>query len=371
MNLNVQNDLSYWLAASHLLKVSLPKLLAWLESRNDFQSLFTAETPELKATGFTESEIEKIKKIYWPTIEAEQKWYETHGTILTLKDPRYPVLLKELADPPLVLYVSGDSSLLSAVQLGMVGSRHPSPQGSATAEQFARALSEKGLVITSGLAAGIDAACHRGALAARGKTIAVMGTGLNQIYPSAHQGLAEKLVQEGGAVVSEFPLNTPPSPWNFPRRNRIISGLSLGVLVVEAALRSGSLITARYAMEQNREVFAIPGSINQPLARGCHQLLRQGAKLVETVDDIIEELGTLKAFAEALSAPPLSTASAELLDEKQRNLLNNIEYSVTALDSIMLRSGLTATEVSSMLLLLELKGYVQAVSGGYLRCLGS
>lgn len=369
MSLASPADLHYWIAASHLLTVSVPKLISWQENQDSYQSLFEASLSDLKESSFTAAEIEKIKTINWTALEREQKWYEKQGvTILILTDPRYPPLLKELADPPLVLYVSGDFELLSASQLGMVGSRHPSPSGYVLAERFARALSEKGLVITSGLAAGIDGACHKSALAVQGRTIAVMGTGLNQIYPRNHQGLAEE-IREKGAVVSEFPLNTPPSPWNFPRRNRIISGLSLGVLVVEAALRSGSLITARFAMEQNREVFAIPGSINHPLARGCHQLLRQGAKLVESVEDIIEELGALNTFVKAKSAVSAPILPEESLAQKYKSLLNYIEYSTTAFDSIMLRSGLTATEVSSMLLLLELKGYVQAVQGGYMRCI--
>lgn len=368
MNPSYSNDLIYWLAVSQLAQVQLTKLSAWLKMKANYHSLFTASSGDLKEAGFSPLEIEKIKKVPWAQLEEEQKWYERRGTILTLQDPCYPPLLKELADPPLVLYVSGDVRALAAPQLGIVGSRHPSPLGYAQAERFAKALSEQGLVITSGLAAGIDGACHRSTLAARGKTIAVMGTGLNQIYPRSHQVLAEKIMEEG-AVVTEFPLNTPPAPWNFPRRNRIISGLSLGVLVVEAALRSGSLITARFALEQNREVFAIPGSIHHPLARGCHQLIRQGAKLVESVEDIVEELGALKAFVKAKPIVPAPPLKQEALDQKSKSLLNYIEYSATAFDSIMLRSGLTATEVSSMLLLLELKGYVLVVQGGYIRCI--
>jgi DNA processing protein len=359
-------ELNYWLATSHLLSVKPTKLSAWLEKQGDFQSLFATSAQDLTKIGFTENEIEKIKAIDWTLIEKERQWYERQGAVLTLQDPRYPPLLKELVDPPLVLYVSGDFEILKAAQLGMVGSRKLSPTGAKLAERFAKALVEKGLVITSGLARGIDAVCHQGALQAGGQTIAVLGTGLNQIYPRQHEGLA-KAIREQGALVSEFPLNTPPSPWNFPRRNRIISGLSLGVLVVEAALYSGSLITARFAMEQNREVFAIPGSINHPLARGCHELLREGAKLVESVGDIIEELGPFKPVVGKVRAPDSFLNTADL-DSKFMNLLNYIEYSVTAFDTILLGSGLTAAEVSSMLLVLELKGYVEAVQGGYMRC---
>ncbi len=368
MNAYPSNNLLYWLALSHLLTIKPAKFKAWLEVMGKLESLFTSTSSDLKEAGFSLREIEKIKTINWSVLEEEQRWYESRSIrVLSFQDPHYPALLKELADPPLVLYVSGDFKLLSAPQLGMVGTRHPSSFGLKTAEGFAGLLVENGLVITSGLAAGIDGVCHSSALAAGGKTIAVMGTGLRQIYPRNHQRLAEK-IREQGALISEFPLNTSPLAGNFPRRNRIISGLSLGLLVVEAALGSGSLITARYALEQNREVFAIPGSIHHPQARGCHQLIREGAKLVETVDDIVEELAALTAFVKAKRklAPP---ASERLdLDQGQENLLSYIEFGVTAFDELLLRSRLTAAEVSSMLLLLELKGYVEAVQGGYRRC---
>jgi len=214
--------------------------------------------------------------------------------ILTLHDPAYPALLKEIADPPPLLFVRGDPAVLSRPQLGIVGSRNPTPGGRSLAEDFARSLSRCGLVVTSGMALGIDAAGHRGALRGGGTTLAVAGTGPDRIYPARHRDLARAIVEQG-AIISEFAPGTPALPSNFPRRNRIISGLSLGVLVVEAACRSGSLITARLAAEQGREVFALPGSIHNPLARGCHHLIRQGAKLVEDIEDIVEELGPLAA----------------------------------------------------------------------------
>jgi DNA processing protein len=372
LNPRLQTDLSYWIATSHLSGVKTSKLLSWLEQRGDFQSLFSASAAVLVAAQFTAADIDNIKNVPWRTIEAERSWYEQQGLVLCLQDPRYPPLLKEIADPPLVLYVYGDVQLLSLPQLAIVGSRNPSPLGQQTAARFARALATEGLVITSGLALGIDGACHQATLAAQGKTIAVMGTGLNQIYPQAHRGLAEKLMQQG-AIISELPLNTPPSPWNFPRRNRIISGLSLGVLVVEAALRSGSLITARCAVEQNREVFAIPGSIHHPLARGCHQLIRQGAKLVESAQDIMEELTALTAFVkrrESLSPEnsPAVAHSLNDLDAAHKVVLDHVDRAVTAFDAIRLRSGLTTSEVSSILLSLELNGCIQVVQGGYIRC---
>ena len=201
---------------------------------------------------------------------------------MTLHDARYPELLKQIADPPSILFVQGDVSLLAKWQIALVGSRNPSASGRDTAYEFSRYLAQDGITINSGLAMGIDAASHQGALAAGGKTIAVIGTGLDRVYPAKHRELAHEIASTG-AIVSEFALGTSPRAENFPRRNRIISGLSLGTVVVEAAVKSGSLITARMAMEQGREVFAIPGSIHNPLARGCHQLIRQGAKLVENI----------------------------------------------------------------------------------------
>jgi DNA processing protein len=248
----------------------------------------------------------------------------------------------------------------------MVGSRNPSVVGRETAHDFARNFAASGLVVTSGLAQGIDTASHEGALQGEGQTIAVFGTGLDRVYPARNRQLAHAIVEQGGALVSEYPPGVEPLAANFPRRNRIISGLSLGTLVVEAALRSGSLITARYATEQGREVFAIPGSIHNPLARGCHQLIRQGAKLVETARDVLEELAPqLRA---AIAEQPAEKAAIEAtpeLDEEYRRLLACLEQAPSSVDQIVQRSGLTADAVSSMLLLLELQGYVISAAGGY------
>lgn len=362
------NNLAPWLALSHLHTVKPIKLKSWLDQGRSCESLFQSSTEDLSGAGFNSADISKIKAIDWLAVEEEERYCENEASVITLQDPLYPPLLKEINDPPLVLYISGDARLLCASQLAMVGSRKPSPAGGLIAQNFAKALVEQGLVVTSGLAAGIDSFSHQGAIDAGGKTIAVMGTGLNHIYPRSNRRLAEK-IRENGALVSEFPLNTGPVAWHFPRRNRLISGLSLGVLVVEAASRSGSLITARLALEQNREVFAIPGSIHQPLARGCHQLIRQGAKLVESVTDIVEELDSLLTFR---ASKTLSSAPASILgnlEAEQEALLKQVNFSVTAFDSIRERSGLTAREVSSMLLLLELRGYIESVQGGYIRCI--
>jgi DNA processing protein len=285
--------------------------------------------------------------------------------LLTISDPGYPELLTQLQDPPALLFIRGDPELLSSPQLAMVGSRNPTPSGRQTARDFARFLASAGITITSGLAIGIDGASHEGALQAEGHTIAVMATGPDRLYPARHRRLAEQ-IQEQGALVTEFPPGTPPKRGHFPRRNRLISGLSLGTLVVEAAQRSGSLITARLAAEQGREVFAIPGSIHNPLARGCHALIRQGAKLVETAQDVVEELGPLLCHLRLPVDPRQEGLGpiAETWDQDYQRLLDCLGFDPVAIDLLIQRSGLTADAVSSMLLLLELEGYVSSAPGG-------
>ena len=273
--------------------------------------------------------------------------------IITLADAAYPPALLEIADPPTVLYVRGRLELLQQRGLGVVGSRNATPQGLQTAENFAKTLASQGLCIISGLALGIDAAAHRGALAARGDTVAVIGTGADRIYPARNKELA-LAIAEHGAIVSEFPLGTPVLAHNFPRRNRIISGLSRGVLVVEAAPESGSLITARLAAEQGREVFAIPGSIHSPVARGCHKLIKQGAKLVETAQDILEELGSY-------SQKP--TAPEPLPDAAENPLLAALGHDPCGLDDLVERTGQTADQLLPELLTLELAGRLAPLPG--------
>jgi DNA processing protein len=296
--------------------------------------------------------------------QADLDWFAQPGHHLVVwTDPDYPPLLREISDPPLVLYVKGDRSLLMHPQIAIVGSRNPTPVGRENAHAFGGALANAGLVVTSGLALGIDAAAHRGALDTGRPTIAVTGTGLDRVYPARNRDLAHAIADRG-ALVSEFPIGTPPLPENFPRRNRLISGMSVGVLVVEAALQSGSLITARLAAEQGREVYALPGSIHSPLARGCHALIRQGAKLVETAEHVVEELAPLVQVAltsgTATKEPPrLSAVEAQLLD-----CLDDLP---TSIDVVVERSGLTADTVSSILLQLELRGLVLVGSHGYQR----
>lgn len=308
----------------------------------------------------------------WDLVSADLDWLnQPDRFVISLADDRYPTLLKHITDPPPLLFVQGDVSLLNAWQLAIVGSRNPSASGRESAYAFAEYLASGELIITSGLAMGIDAAAHQGALAGGGKTIAVVGTGLDRVYPAKHRDLAHQIVTNG-ALVSEFPLGTPPKAENFPRRNRIISGMSLGTMVVEAAIRSGSLITARMAMEQGREVFAMPGSIHNPLARGCHRLIREGAKLVESAEDIIEELAALAG----VTAPPqvikstAKTAAALTENDSEYQLLfENMGFDPIHIDTLISRSGLTADVVSSMLLMLELQGQVASLPGGqYIRC---
>ncbi|MFZ5844645.1 MAG: DNA-processing protein DprA [Pseudomonadota bacterium] len=300
--------------------------------------------------------------------DAALAWQTDGRTLLCPDDPRYPRLLRDLPDPPLLLYVLGNVDVLSDPQLAMVGSRNPSPQGRDNAVAFAKALAESGLTITSGLALGIDAAAHEGALAGKGPTIAVAGTGVDRVYPASHRELAHRIVAGGGALVSEFALGTPPMKHQFPQRNRLIAGLSLGTLVVEAALSSGSLITARLALEQGREVFAIPGSIHNPMAKGCHQLIRQGAKLVETAQHVLEELGALIPLTLTAPAAPVDNPiERDGLDAEQLQLLAEMGYDPVSTDELIARTGFGADVVAGMLLTLELNNVVAAVPGGYVR----
>lgn len=287
-------------------------------------------------------------------VDRSLAWASQPGQhILTLADSAYPRALLEIADPPSVLYIRGSAELLQQRGLAMVGSRNATPQGLQTAESFAKALAGKGLSIISGLALGIDAAAHRGALAAGGNTIAVIGTGADRLYPARNKELALAIAEQG-AIVSEFPLGTPAIASNFPRRNRIISGLSCGVLVVEAAPESGSLITARLAGEQGREVFAIPGSIHSPVARGCHKLIKQGAKLVETAMDVLEELGQV-----AEPAPPPQPEPAT----EENALLAVLGHDPCSLDDLVERSRLSIEHLLTELLTLELAGLVATLPG--------
>lgn len=316
-------------------------------------------------------------------IERGLQWLAVPGNhLLTLADADYPPDLLNVADPPPVLYLKGRRELLNAPCLAVVGSRNATAQGIANADSFSRVLSEAGYTIVSGQALGIDAAAHRGGLAGSGSTIAVIGTGADIVYPARNRELAHQIAAQG-LIVTEFPLGTPAISNNFPRRNRIISGLSRGVLVVEAALRSGSLITARLAGEQGRDVFAIPGSIHSPLSKGCHWLIKQGAKLVDDARDIIEELGLPPAAAQAAQAAQDDRGDDAPGDETYHTegsgpagapahvtLLRHLGFDPVTVDQLADRSGLTVDALSAMLLQLELDGEVAQLPGGKVQRIG-
>ncbi len=328
-----------------------------------FNNIFDASQAELLAVGLNKGQIGQIRNHDDAQLERDLAWLELPGNhIVCFDDEAYPALLREIADCPALLYASGNIDLLSTPQIAIVGSRNCSPGGASNAFDFAAKLAKSGLTVTSGMASGIDTKAHQGALSTSGSTIAVTGTGLDQIYPSANRQLAYK-IHEAGLLVSEFPLGTGPRRENFPRRNRIISGLSLATLVVEASRRSGSLITARQALDQGREVFAVPGSIHNPQARGCHQLIRDGARLVDQVSDIIDELGSLLGFV----AEQGGTSQNDLkpgLDPESTKLLDVMGYDPVSSDVLVERSGLTIDKLSSMLVLLELNDFIQSAPGG-------
>lgn len=361
------SETRFWLALLRTPGLGSRGICRLLEHFDNPSAIFGTSAGTLAGIGLKRAAQEHLLNPDWHCIEHDLAWLkQPHNHLISIRDPEYPGLLKEIPDPPAVLFVHGQPQTLHLPQLAIVGSRNPSPQGAKTARQFACHLAAGGLTITSGLAIGVDAASHRGALEAEGVTIAVAGTGLDRIYPASHRQLAHDIAQHG-ALVSEFPLGTPARPGHFPRRNRIISGLSLGTLVIEAAPKSGSLITARQAADQGREIFAIPGSIHNPLARGCHELIRQGAKLVETAQDIVEELSPLLGSLSLPSAAPTPDRNTDPKIEKNGDfqaLLRNLGFDPAPIDQIIEQSGLTPEKVSSMLLLLELDGHVSSLPGG-------
>ena len=359
------HNLSDWLTVYHAPRVGPVMFHQLLGHFSGPAAILAAGSGELVNLGLPQETIDAFRHPDRRAIERDLAWAQQPGNcIISCHDPAWPVLLSQLPDAPPLLYVHGNASLLGEPQLAMVGSRNPTPSGQQTAREFARHLAATGLIITSGLALGIDAASHQGALDAKAPTIAVMGTGLDRVYPARNRDLARAIAVHG-ALVSEFPIGTPPLAENFPRRNRIISGLSIGTLVVEAALRSGSLISARHAAEQGREVFAIPGSIHNTLARGCHALIRQGAKLVETAQDIIDELPPLASACQPATTTATSApGEPRQLPEEYLQLLEIIGFDKTSIDRLVAGSGLTPAEVSSMLLQLEMDGYVVSSPGG-------
>ncbi|TAL64278.1 MAG: DNA-protecting protein DprA [Legionella sp.] len=355
-------NLKYHLALNRMNSVG-SKTISKLQQRwPDLEKMFQLSTKQLESEGIPSPLAQIITSFDLNLIEEDFLWLKQASDhhLLTWESPEYPALLKEIADPPVVLYAKGQLSAFNKPLLAVVGSRNPSVTGSENALYFAKEIAAHEINIVSGLALGIDTQAHKGCLAGGGQTIAVLGTGVDCIYPRRNMSLATQ-ISKNGLLLSEFPLKSPPIARHFPLRNRIISGLSLCTLVIEAAIKSGSLITASMALEQNRDVLAIPGSIHNPLARGCHYLLQQGAKLVTSVQDVLDEL-QVEPLHSRTAKPRFSLAS------ENKNLVKFIGFETTSVDQIISRSGFTVEQVTCGLAELELRGAISAVPGGFIRC---
>lgn len=367
------DELSYWLALWRINGIGSSHFQKIIEQFQQLDAFFAQSVAQLRALGLTPEQSEQISGFYqqantpvWEGVQRDLAWQQAQNHhVITWNSPHYPGLLREIKGAPPVLFVCGDVGALSLPQIAIVGSRNCSRSGRKLAHEFACHFSEQGFTTTSGLALGIDTSAHQGALIGRGKTIAVLAHGLDQIYPVRNRSLAGDIC-ENGALVSEFPIGVNPQPQYFPRRNRIISGLSLGVLVVEAAIKSGSLITAHEAGDQGREVFAIPGSINDPLSKGCHELIRNGAKLVETAHHVVEELSPLLGFVAQPydQATPTHQYDTESLEAQ---LLQAIEFEPISIDQMVGITGLSVADINSTLVMLELDGLITQQAGGYCR----
>lgn len=358
--------LNAWLTLCRAPGVGSAAVDKLLETFGSAEAAVGASRAALLGAGLNAAQADAIRKPDADAIAADLRWLaQPQRHLLALNDPAYPAALRQIAQAPLALFCQGDPELLAMPQLAIVGSRTATPQGLENAQAFAAELAKRGFIVTSGLALGIDGAAHRGALQVDGHTIAVCATGLDRVYPARHKALAHDICARG-ALISEFPVGVPALAENFPRRNRIISGLALGTLVVEAAHGSGSLITARYALEQSREVFAIPGSIHNPQARGCHALIRQGAKLVETVDDIFEELGPLLGPLLRRAAPPARPARDErgASDPAADAVLAALGDELLDPDTLLRRVGGDVAALQVTLTQLEIDGRIAAASGG-------
>ena len=338
-----------------------------LQCEGDLNNLSQLTQSDFKALGLSSPQISALKRPNASYIQKNVDWLNSNEShfVIGYTDPDYPDSLKEISAPPFLLFGYGNQEVIHQYQMAMVGSRNPSLSGKHAAHALAKELSDSGWVITSGLAMGIDAASHTGALDAGGVSIGVIGAGIDHVYPKRNKKLYERMIESGGCVISEFAPGVPPKPENFPRRNRIISGLSKGVVVVEAEIKSGSLISARYALEQDREVFAVPGNINNPLAKGCHYLIKQGAKLVDCVDDINEEFTNVVALHDPCDRKNIKKTSEQSLASDK--LLDSVDYEATTLDVIAARSGMPVSQLLSALLEYELRGQVASVSGGYIK----
>ena len=348
---------SLWISLSNIHGIGTQTFCLLLKTFGNPANIYAATFKKLNEVVSEKIAAEITKGTDKDSLKDALAWLsQANNHLVTLADSHYPKALLEISDPPPLLYAKGNLALLNQPCIAIVGSRNASVQGEKNAEAFAQGLCSYGLCVVSGLALGIDGAAHRGALKANGATIAVVGTGLDIVYPAQHRDLAHQIA-EHGLIISEFPLGTPSKAQNFPKRNRIISGLSLGCLVVEANLQSGSQITARLSAEQGREVFAIPGSIHSPMSKGCHQLIKQGAKLVDSLQDIVEELNLISDISSP--SQPLDNNSVT-----NNPLIKLMGYEQMSLENLVHLSGLTVSEVSSMLMLLELEGRITSLAGG-------
>lgn len=371
-------NVKYWLALNRAPLVGAVTFRQLLQRFGNPQAVFLATHRDWLSAGLKPKTIDYLNNPDWQAIEeVDIAWLQQpNNYLLTLDHPQYPSYLRDIHGAPPILYAHGQLEVLQSPQVAIVGTRKPSKQGYDLAKDFASHITQAGFVVTSGLAMGIDEAAHWGAIAVNGKTIAVTGTGLDRVYPAKNHQLAHTIAQQG-LLLSEFPLKTPAHSENFPRRNRIISGMTLGTLVIEANLRSGSLITARLAAEQGRDVFAVPGSIHHNLSRGCHALIKEGAKLVESANDVIEELLIHIPIQPVTYTPSHSTPSNKKVDESNKldeldpqykTLYDCMGANPISIDDLVDVSQLSVGEISSMLLILELQGLVSSQAGGlYIR----
>lgn len=370
----MHSDPMDWVAVASLPRVGVAAFLRLLDGGWSPARVLSASDEEWQWLGLNllaRKNLAAYQHGKGPLVQAQQaalQWLQLPDShLLTLDHPDYPALLRSIPDPPPLLYVRGALDVLHLPQIALVGSRKASRAGIQHAGDFASALARSGLVVTSGMAHGIDGAAHQAAVQAGRPTIAVFGTGPDVLYPARHRMLASDILAGGGAWVSELLPGTSPLAHNFPRRNRIISGLSAGVLVVEAAPRSGSLITARQALEQGREVFALPGALNNPLSQGCHALIREGAQLVASVDHIIEQLAPLLGvYADSVPPEPQAELPADLSSNEQ-TLVSALGFEQTSMDQLVALTGISVADLNVLLISLELKGVIEACGDGYSR----
>jgi len=380
------NSLRDWLSLTHTKGLGPAMLRKLQEALGSIDNILGASNGKLRQAGLPDKVIDAMRNVNTDNIDADIQWRDEAADrfIITRESTHYPALLKQIADPPLVLYVRGDPEVLNTPQVAIVGSRKPTHSAEGHAFEMANQLAQRGLTVTSGLALGVDACAHRGALSADGFTVAVTATGLDRVYPAKNQQLAQQIA-EHSAIISEFPIGTNPMAGHFPRRNRIISGLCYGTLVVEATLKSGTLTTAAHATSQAREVFAIPGNIDNLQSRGCHALLRQGATLTETVDDILEVLAPLlpRQLPANISSPTLDTTPAKTAqttqkttaktidrvaakpsDSGEKQILKSMSYDPISMDELIERTGLDVANITQLTVELELRGHIKRDPAG-------